>query len=396
MLKKTYTKFIFNLIRPIVNLCLIVLVISFANSSYAKISWGGGWPSAFENIYTNLKSDKNYIVILTRAPSFVIDYTTNQSIHDTMNKLDFQFKNHPGHAMIGWKCQVQGLTISSMVGMNGDTEENNKKMVNEGWGFAGVLATFHDGYIESPQDISGNINKWNQEMISGHIKNSFLMATIIEVTQESCQQMLYELRRLDQAPEQPLTKFGVALDLNKNEGAVCVSFVTHLLSQYNEFKSLIPNFKRNIRVPRHLFGRGSDLSPQIEIPQEIQNISPRKKISRLGLLAAIWTEGDKDDFTFELTDLELLIFWQKRMIAEHLKRQGDLNSLKIFSKKHQRSFWQTTYLPSFETRNDLRFFDENMDRQTAEILIQSRQLIQNYNSQLDQFFNFPAIILEKN
>lgn len=357
-----------------------------------------GWPASFTELYNRLNQnpEKNYIVLTTLFPTKAIDYRTENGIRDSVNQLNFQKNYHPGHQMIGWKCQLNGINHTSFTGFNGELKNQIRRMLSSGWGLTSLLATFTDGYLENPGHLENRFQEW----LADNENSQFLMTTVFEVSSDDCEQVINEVYNFASATQQPATKFSLLALPEKEEGAVCNSFALNLIRNTREFQNISPLLYRNLSLPQYLFGQGSELPENVILPTSITKLDRKKKVSVLGLIASDWRSSVDPSVKLRIVDTELMIYWQKlhfKAYFDQLQSEGlqIKKEKKAFFQKTRRGFWersQSHYDPS--SINTYMEIDKDLDEHTQKIhdFVTTAKESKHYS--LLRLNQYPILIIE--
>lgn len=360
-----------------------------------------GWPKTLADVYAQLHSKrKNYVVLISRLPTIPVDFRSEEGLKNSINSLNFQNNFHPGHEMIGWKCHIGGTPFESMIGFTGESDDQHKKLLDSGWGLSAMLATFKDGFIQSPGELENRLKYFNEEnekaLASGNPKKINLIATVVEVSEDECADMINEVYVFLDHPNRPTEKFSMILSPTEYEGAGCGSFVVHFLERIGSLKPLVSLFQRQFNLPDYLFGTGAILPLDVEIPERISRVAMTKPVSKFKLIGSSWAPST-NNVSIQITDPELIVFWQKLIFESYFDQNHLEKEKKLFTKKMTRGFWEKSsdYRESeiYETR--FVKIDEHFDSKTKEIVAQHSQVMKSAQLTFFTFLTFPGIILEK-
>lgn len=380
------------------NYKLIFIFILFTSSLFAQSLAQMGWPKALEDVYNyTQKTRKNYVLLVSRLPTIVIDFRSNQGIKNSINSLSFQKDYHPGHKMIGWACKIKDVSYNSFIGFSGESTDQHKAMLDSGWGLTSLLAHFTDGFIQTPNDLEERFNNFNAEFEKKPNGDFYLIANLFEVSDSDCENIVNEVFNYTSHENEPYTKFGLLLDPRKYEGAGCGSFAIHFFEQISRFKKIANLFTRSFKIPEHLFGNGTILPEHVEIPDGIKNIQSQEPVSKFRLISSDWSEGSKKNLDMSLIDPELVILWQKQFFAEYFNQHPEHSAYKkFFTKKTKRGLWETVnnHYNGNQTQNQYIEIDKNYDERASIAVTNAQSQLQNSRLTFFKFLNFPGIIVE--
>lgn len=362
-----------------------------------------GWPSSLAELYYKLEQQpqKNYVVLSTLFPTQVIDYRSAEDMKSSVNRLNFYKNFHPGHQMIGWKCNIKNTPHISFVGMNGETQHQISRMFDMGWGLTSMLSTYTDGYIETPGQLESKFESVHETYDSKDPYKQFLLTTVIEISESECDNLVNEFYNFTSDLNQPGKKFSLIADPSKYEGAVCNSFAFQLLSKIDRFQSLSKLIQREITLPDYLFGNGDTLPENVEIPEKIKKIQKKSKLSKLQLIAHQWNPTFQN-LNFNLIDAELIILFQKKLTQSFFEENSVNHKLnqekKWFEKETHRGFWKTVKDPIDEHIQQQVYFkiDDKFDSKTSQISVFANDFLKNKKVEYFKTNNFPLIIIEEN
>lgn len=349
-----------------------------------------GWPLELKELYLKLdeNAQKNYILISVQLPTVVLDYRSSTQLKDSFNSLNFIKNFHPGHFMLGWKCQINGENHTSMTGFSGEKDNQIRKMFDEGWGLASIFSNIHDGYLESPQTLQ---NKFK----SSTDKKLQILSLVIEISEQECQEVINELYDFASHPLSPSSQYGVMLSPKNKTGAVCNSFVLDLLNEVDFFKKSRSLFDRKIKIPSYLFTTGKSKPDSVHIPDEFKSRLAKNKMHPLMLFLNDWSESDFGNIDIHLIDSELFIFMQKTAFQYHLVNQK--NELKKFNKNYNRGLWVKDF--GFE-KDQFKLKYQAIDSTYDQNADQIHQLMSSYlkdkKTNLININQFPFLIIENN
>lgn len=394
-----------RLFLNIYSLFSLILLLSLFSSrqTFGQSLTQLGWPSSFAELYYRLDQnpEKNYVLVATLFPTKVIDFRSGNGMRDSVNHFNFHKDYHPGHQMIGWKCRVNGINHTSFTGFNGETKNQIRQMINSGWGLTSMLATYTDGYMEHPGHLENRFQELVTEFESDSKNKQFMISTVFEIAEEDCNNLVNEIHNYASHPQAPLENFSMMAKPDEYQGAVCNSFVFHLLSQISGFESLPSQVQRNLIFPDHLFGRGQNLPENVNIPDQIKALNKRKSLSLLGLIASDWSPTTAEfgkNIEMNLTDPELVIFWQKIFFQSYF--DANKNSLKHerkwFKQQSRRGFWERTqshYEPA-STQTYLEI-DSKFDSMTEKLSKTALEQLRGKTLSYLKIHQFPILIIEK-
>lgn len=383
-------------------LYFIIIIASF-NISRADDYSNLGWPKTLAKLYFQLnEKPKNYFILVSRVPSIPIDFRTPEGLHTSINSFSFQKNFHPGHEMIGWKCKIGDMPYESMMGLSGETRDQHLQLLEGGWGLTSLLATFKDGFLQDPNELENRFRYFAEEnekaAAAGDSKRIFLMATVLEITESDCENIVNETFEFINHPKNPVENFSMILSPANYEGAGCGSFAAHFLEKIESVKSLIPLFRRQFALPNYLFGTGTALPEGVEIPDKIARVAVKKPVSKYKLIASSWTSATSPNVNVEILDPELIVFWQKLFFDAYFDQNNWTKQKKSFNKNKAiaRGVWEIVD-DVFEStkKNQYVAIDKNFDERTQSIASYHSQFIKEANLSYFTFSNFPGIILER-
>lgn len=379
---------------------LILLTLIFNQIILAENITNTGWPEKLAPLYYRLKQTQhNYFVLVSKTPSHAMDFRSGERIKDSISGLDFQNNFVPGHEMVGWMCRVGDDSNLGFIGVSGENKNQTKKMVDLGWGLTSFAATFTDGFVQSYQDIQQKLiiyqNDFEKDLSNGHLPKHDLIITVIEITDNDCDNLINSIHTYIGHPNNPTEKFGLALNPETFEGAGCGSFANYLLSQIQSLKDITPLFKRTFEIPLSLFGKGDSLPQDTEIPERLRPLLSSKKIGKIALTNRDWSPSEFGNYPLSLIDPEMVLVWQKTHIIEHLKLKNSKEDLKTFRQRWDRGVWEK--VPDYDVPYiwSWRPIDKDFDDVSEKIHRIASQQIKKYRSELVFLNNFPILILEK-
>lgn len=386
------------------NIFNLILFSSFFLVALGSKSWGQslarqGWPASLKDLYSYTQSSqKSYVLLVSRLPSIVVDFRTNQGIRNSINTFNFQKNYHPGHEMIGWSCKMNGSTYTSFIGFSGESDNQSTELLNKGWGLTSLLATFTDGYVQTPNDLEERFQYFNQEFEKDPKGPFYLMANLFEITAKDCESLIREVYRYTSNPEKPTKKFGLLVNPEKNEGAGCGSFAIHFFEKIKAFENISQQFKRQYKLPYYLFGKGEDLPSSVEIPESIQRVSVDQKVSKVKLISYDWSPSKDLNLDAEMIDPELVIFWQKKFFEEFFKnnQQPPNYNYSFFKKKAKRGHWELIddIYNNGQAQSKYIEIDDNYDFHTQSLAKRAKYDLQGKKLSFFKFLNFPGMIVE--
>ncbi|MBL7546250.1 MAG: hypothetical protein JNL11_20690 [Bdellovibrionaceae bacterium] len=376
----------------------LLATVSATAQDYSQL----GWPRTLTELYKQLEAkEKNFFIIISRLPSQPIDFRTNQGMHDSLNSIAFQKNYHPGHKMMGWKCRINGAPFETMLGMSGETTDQHEVLLENGWGLTSLLATFKDGFIQTPEELENRFEFFMEENKmaddEGKKRPIFLVATVIEISEVDCENLVNESFEFFSHPNNPAENFSLILSPDKYEGGGCGSFVAHFMKQITSLKPLIPFFRRQLRLPNYLFGTGTALPDDVEIPDRIKQIASPGPVSKLKLITSLWNSSTSSNLSVEILDPEHVVFWQKLFFETYFDRNSWTKEKKSFNKLVARGVWQRTEDTALSENGANVYIpiDRNYDPRLEAIYRLQSQLVENMKLTYFTFSNFPGMILEK-
>ncbi len=384
-------------------LYFLILIASF-NVTYADDISNLGWPKTLSKLYFQLnEKPKNYFVLVSRMPSIAVDFRTNDGLHNSINSFSFQKNFHPGHEMIGWKCKIGTMPFESMVGLSGESDDQHKDLLDKGWGLTSLLATFKDGFLQDPNELEARFHYFAEEnelaAAEGRSKRIFLIATVLEITENDCERIVNETFEFVNHINNPVQNFSMILSPARYEGAGCGSFAAHFMERIDSVKSLIPLFRRQFNLPNYLFGTGSALPEGVEIPETIKNLASKKPVSKIKLISSSWTSSASPYINVEILDPELIVFWQKLFFDAYFDQNNWTKEKKSFNKNTfiTRGVWESSEDIYNQGQRNFTYvaIDRNYDERTRSIYSHQTQFIKDLNLTYFTFSNFPGIILER-
>jgi hypothetical protein len=386
----------------LLNLLLTTSVFFTASVSRADDVTQLGWPASLGEIYKKLdEKPKNYFILISRIPSIAVDFRTEEGMKNSINSFSFQKNFHPGHEIIGWKCNLGGTRYESVIGFSGESDDQHVRLLNDGWGLSALLATFKDGFVQTPQELENRFKYFNEEndksIAAGGDKKINLMSTVIEITEDECSQVINEVYEYTEHPKNPTEKFSMILSPSEYEGAGCGSFALHFMERIDSLKATTPFFRRQFHLPNYLFGTGAYLPDDVEIPEKISRVALRKPVSKLKLISSSWTSTVSPNIEVEITDPELIVFWQKLFFQAYYSQNNMKAQAKSFNKQQARGIWERIedQYNSGAASNHYVAIDKDYDTATGQLAAHSLQLLRGAELTYFTFSNFPGIILEK-
>lgn len=379
----------------------VLIVLFLSTSLWAQSLARMGWPESLTELYQYTQhTKKNYVLLISRLPSIVVDFRSNQGVKNSLNTLNFQKDYHPGHEMIGWTCNIHDLNYTSLIGFTGESNNQHQLLLDSGWGLTALLATFKDGYIQTPMDLQGRLEYFNQELEKNPMGPMYLMATLFEITNSDCESLINEVYNYTTHENDPATNFGLLVSPGKYEGAGCGSFAIHFLEKIFSFRNLTSLFQRQLKIPYYLLAQGTELPDFVEIPEEIKKIGLHKPLSKFKLIASDWSESSRKNLLLTFIDPELILLWQKHFFYDYFKNSALKKTspfdFSFFRKKVKRGFWQIeeNYLESNQKQSKYIEVDKDFDMKTRIVSDHANQFSREKKLSLFKFFNFPGIIVE--
>ncbi|MCK6597989.1 MAG: hypothetical protein L6Q37_06460 [Bdellovibrionaceae bacterium] len=388
----------------------IILIFSlmyfFFNTAWSQNLAQEGWPLALKEAYDHaIKTKKNYVLLVSRLPSLVLDYRTNNSLRDSLNRFEATRGFDIGHAMIGWHCTIDQIPYTTLVGFSGESNNQHEDMLKSGWGLTSLLADFKDGFLQSPQDLQQRFESFNEEFTKNPKDGSYLIATMFEITPIDCEEIVNEFFDYSSHEKEPLNHFGFLNDPDSFQGAGCGSFANHFLKKVAAFKNIDTLFYRHYQIPYYLFGKGQETPEDVGIPQSIVALNSQKPVYRLNLLSLDWSPDKHRNISMKMIDPELVLLWQKqffnlkptKMLPYDLS--NDLPNNKVLKSKLNRSVWTKSndfygLAPSSFT---LSTIDEKYDEKSSQVVSHAKEIMVNgrWKPSTFKFFNFPGVIWER-
>lgn len=384
-------------------LYFLIIIASF-NVTYADDISNLGWPKTLSKLYFQLnEKPKNYFLVVSRIPTIAVDFRTNEGLHNSINSFSFQKNFHPGHEMIGWKCKIGDHPYESMIGLSGESDDQHQALLDTGWGLSSLLATFKDGFLQDPNELEARFRYFVEEnekaLQSGSSKRIFLIATVLEITETDCENIVNETFEFINHPNNPIQNFSMALTPNLYEGAGCGSFAAHFMERIESLKTLVPLFRRQFNLPNYLFGTGSALPEDVEIPEKIRNLALKKPVSKIKLISSSWTSAASPNINVEILDPELVVFWQKLFFEAYFDQNNWTKEKKSFNKNSglARGVWESSEDIYNLGQRNFRYvaIDKNYDEHTRDLHSHQTQFIKDSTLTYFTFSNFPGIILER-
>ena len=378
----------------------------FASSSWSQNLAQEGWPLALKEAYEHAsKSQKNYVLLISRIPSLVLDYRTNNGLRDSLNRFEANKDFDIGHAMIGWHCTIDQVPYTTLIGFSGDSDDQHEDMLKSGWGLTSLLADFKDGFLQSPQELQQRFESFNEELAKNPTKGSYLVATMFEITRTDCEEIVNEFFDYSSHEKEPLTHFGFLNDPDNFEGAGCGSFAVHFLKKVAAFKDIDKLFYRHYQIPYYLFGKGQEIPDDVAIPESIAALKPQKPVHRLNLLSLDWSPDKNQNISMKMIDPELVLLWQKQFYNLHPTKvlpydlSNQLPNNKVLKSRLTRGVW--TKSNDFYGLNPSSFsyssIDEKYDEKSSQVVSHAKEIMINgkWRASTFQFLNFPGVIWER-
>lgn len=361
-----------------------------------------GWPQTLSNLYTQLDAKpKNYFILISRIPSIPVDFRSTEGMHNSINSLTFQRDFHPGHEMMGWKCRIDTIPFTTLIGLTGESSDQHTQMLDAGWGLSSLLATFKDGFIQPPGELESRFKFFAEENVKAEtdkkIKKIQLIATVIEISQTDCENLVNESFEFINHPNNPSEYFSMILSPTRYEGAGCGSFAAHFIERVESLKNVTPPMRRQFQLPNYLFGTGTDLPEGVEIPDIITKVALTKPLSKLKMMASSWSpSAATPNVDVEILDPELLVFWQKLFFDAYFDQHNMTKEKKAFNKNYARGIWehQQDLYNSDQINTRYLAIDKSYDGRTKQISNLHANLAKDKQLTYFTFLNFPGVILE--
>lgn len=332
-----------------------------------------------------LSPDRNYVVLIKKAPQYVFDFRSAEQLRRSLLTMD-RSSMDLGHAMVAWQCQgPRGQLVQGATGQTGEHLGQSRRMLKSGWGMSTFLSTFTDGYLNIPVEVNDTIEKAN--------KRKALRFLAIEISLGDCRKMLGFLSKYIEHPSQPHRHFGMNEQPLSFKGGGCGSFALALLDQAGVLKTLLPHLWRNVDVPTHLLGVGSELPPHTNYYEKIPYL---QQVSVGSLESDLWIcrPGWAPCHILRLPDPELILFMMSAVEAAAVQARGlgldpEARVVQYVSDPMQRS-----YSIGRQTIN------QGFDVQTQKIAQASKNLIRNHlqNSgslRVAKLLNASGLVIEK-
>lgn len=383
-----------------------ILLSSFYLRAQNIGSWG--WPGSLEPLYSQLDKNpqKNYFVLLSRIPTLVLDARTENGYRNSVTQWGFAEQFHPGHVMVGWKCNSKNNPFVSFVGFNGDVltvnnqlQEGIPALVKAGFGITTLFARYNDGFIERPDQLDSIFQEVTELYYENKPeKQAFkYIATVIEISTQDCADVVNKVNMF-QGVLSAKSSFGLNLDAEKLEGAACNSFASSMMTEVQALKKLIPHFKRLLKFPSYMFGNTQVPQQNIVIDAKYQVVANGKKISKLKLAVADWSPSSVDEnVDFNFIDSEMILLWQRQFLMANIQLWPNSEEFVVdWKKAYNRQFWERDfdpYLGDFKG-NKLTKVDRFYDAKAKNIVDHAIQLIKNSKLSYMSVMGFPVTIIE--
>jgi hypothetical protein len=381
----------------IISFCTAICQFGFAQSITQQ-----GWPQAMAELYYHLDqtATKNYVVLVSLQPTRVMDFRTANGMRESINHFDFQKEYHPGHEMIGWKCKTGTVKHASVIGFNGEMNNQLEKMSNNGWGMTALLANFNDGFLETPSDLQVKFESIQEDLAKNPDAKHYLMTTVFEVSNEECAELINEVHNFTSHQNRPTKKFSIFAKAENYEGAVCNSFAMQLLSKIDSLQAVVMQFKRIMSLPKYLFRQGEgELPEKTTLDESLQKQLVKKPLSAWRLPMYDWSPSIDGQIEFNLTDPELILFWQRKFLLNYIEKENlfSHSEFKHLLKSTQRDFWERlTDIYNFENPKFKHvIIDKNYDERTNKIDQLTDIYLRDKKIAYKNLDQFPILIIEK-
>lgn len=270
-----------------------------------------GWSGVYSELEQHLDPDKNYVVWSIIAPKKPLDLRRADSFREFLQHNPS--KNISiSHNLVAWRCQVpNGDYYMGATGFSGERTGQSAKMVKAGWGLTTFLATFTDGWL-SPSIMTGTL--WDDRN-----KKEDVYSLAVEVSGQSCEQMLRYLHDFIMHPDLPMRKFGLRVDPEKFEGGGCISFASSLLQRAGILPQMLKASNRDLWANMYRFG-GNDLPlPEATTVPRLQWREGQKprKIGISQFFSQTWNASIQGGVKLSLLDPELML-WGMKNLDDHL------------------------------------------------------------------------------
>lgn len=210
-------------------------------------------PAFLNPFYRKLDPRRSYVIAVTLPPDYPYDLSSGEKFKKSLQAPGFGL-GRIGHNLSGWVCGAGTKSSIGMIAISGENEKQIRRMVLGGWGAAGLLATFTDGYIQSPSYIDAHF----ADVIAKQMSFAVLF---LEVSQEECFAARDFARKFIYHPNKPLEKFSIVPDPTKFEGAGCGTLTAAVLSHAKRLQPVLNSMWRKLMVPKWLFGENLGLPP---------------------------------------------------------------------------------------------------------------------------------------
>ena len=268
-----------------------------------------GWPKQLAVLDQQTNDGKNYLVLVSLLPEPAIDIESAEAFRRSLIEVAADGdESILGHVMFGWKCNMPSGQVHGMSAMTGELNEQIFDMVNDGWGYTAMMATFTDGYLQNAKEIQ-------KDEISKNMDAGKRLITLgIEVSQQECLKFYNALNTFVTHPNVPMSRFGSMTNPSQFTGGGCISTALNLFSQAAVLPH-VDNFKRQVPFKTKFIGRGSEVPAKTELPHE-SFWKHKKSISFDTFVWSSWEpKAGEETLTMHLEDPELLIVFMKTVIG---------------------------------------------------------------------------------
>ena len=254
--------------------------------SYADLH-ANGWPAQLEAL--KLPRDQNLFIIMFAAPNMPIDFTTNNSVRESIyrNPAGGSLSQLSlGHTMLAWQCQKSWGVDRGATAMTGEQHDQTRKMLASGWGVTPLFSVFTDGFLESSTHLQ-------EVTLKTFVEDGNLQTLLLHVEGSDCDKLQIFLKTFIDLHPLAKTRFGLTPDPSNFEGGGCGSFAFSALRSAGVLPGLLPLLWRRMSFPKGLFGcraSSSALPGQVQTP--CRTGTPDRSVSMMWMSFMDWTSND--------------------------------------------------------------------------------------------------------
>lgn len=357
-----------------------------------------GWPASFGAIQQSLDEDKNYITITLIKPTKAFDFRSPEDFRRGNFTYTNPSKNKWGHTVVGWQCAptLKNPARQGMTAMTGESDDQSAQLVKMGWGATAMLTSFLDGKLQTPANLENVFHKV-------HERGDEMVTTVIEVSEDQCENMLTYLFDFLAHPNSPYKNFGLLPDPEKFEGGGCGSFGEAMIKKARLFPTPITDsFYRTLSIPDHIMGRNQPLGGLKNVIKLYQLPGEQAvHISTLHLINTSWDLKSPDEFHVDLrlVDPEMFLLTLHTLFKAHYSSIKDPIAEQKYS-PYNRYVTRYEKTGSANPQYNFIFIDRTFDKQAATIIDDTQnwyadRIKAGYKTRTSTLLDTPVLVMEK-